>query len=146
MTARSDLADLVRPRLPDSWHIADYADSLRTTDTVGGVAVVIEQTQIAAGETSADGKSVFVVCTLQMWVVVDGTRGDLTATIEDTLDDALERVIWALSDLPRHTWDGTAERTNYDAQKPAYRLTITAPGTITEPAPIDTSDPTSESE
>jgi len=132
VTARSSLAELITKDVPDEWLVLPYPDALRTFEASQPVAVVIESTNVAVGETSPDGDSIPLVWTLTVWIVVDGSRGDTVDVIEDRLDDALETVIRCLSALPAHVWDGTADRTAYDTQKPAYRLTITAHGTITQ--------------
>ena len=132
MNARKALAEKIRPDLPAAYRVIDYPDALRMLDHRTPAAIVIEGTSIATGDTSPDGARIPIVWTLSLWVVVDGSRGDLPADTEDRLDEALEATIRALVKLPAHLWDGTAERTQYDTQKPAYRLTITAHGHITE--------------
>lgn len=133
MSARSDLADLIQASAPDTWEIYPYPLQLGTfEDASKPVAIVIEQRNIGASQFSPDGVEIPVAVELAVWVVVDATRGDSRADVEDLLEDAAEQLIRILLKLPDDSWDGTAERTGYDAQKPAYQFTIRAAGAITE--------------
>lgn len=132
MSARSDLADLIEPDMPDTWEMHPAPTRLRSfTDPHKTVAVVIEQRSIASGTTSTDDNGIPVAVELLVWVVVDGARGNGVGDIEDALEDAAEQMIRQLESLPQHVWDGSATRENYDDQKPAYQFTIRAAGRLT---------------
>lgn len=132
MNARKALAELIRPHAPETWAIYDYPANLAPfDDPAKPIALVIEQRAIEAGQTSPDENGIPVRVELYAWVVVDGSRGVDRGGLEDTLEGALEDLLDVLSTLPQHVWDGRAERANFDPQKPAYRVTITGPGTLT---------------
>lgn len=134
MSARTDLQQLIAPAAPSTWEIYPYPVKLAPLeDAAKPVALVIEQRTIAAGQFSPDDAGIPVVADLAVWVVVDATRGDDLADVEELLEDAALQLIRILQQLPEDNWDGTAERTSYDPQKPAYQFTISAAGTI-EPA------------
>lgn len=138
MSARSDLKALLEPRAPEGWDIFDYPTRLRTfDDPTKPVAIVIEQRTYKLGRFSADENGTPIDAELLVWVVVDGARGDDLDEIEDDLEAALEQLIQILEslELPAHVWDGTATRDEYDDQKPAYQLSLTAAGYLTPPAP-----------
>lgn len=133
MSARSDLAELITAGAPDTWEIYPYPLQLGTfEDATKPVAVVIEQRTMTAGRTSPDENGIPVDVELTVWVIVDATRGDNRAQVEDQLDDAAEQMIRILEAIPEQNWDGTATRNQYDAQKPAYDFTIRAAGAITQ--------------
>ncbi len=133
MTARSDLAALIRQAAPDAWELYPYPASLLPFDDVAKpVAVVIEQRSISSGLASPDANGIPVGVELLIWVVVDGARGDDAGDIEDDLELAAETMIRILEPFPEHVWNGTANRDSYDSQKPAYTFTIRAAGAITE--------------
>lgn len=135
MSARSDLKTLIQADAPDAWEIYGYPTQLGVLDDPNKpIAVVIEQRTIAAGQFSPDGDSIPVTTELALWVVIDATLGDSRETIEDLLDTAVEQMIRILLPMPGSNWDGTAERTSYDAQKPAYQFTIRATGALTQEA------------
>lgn len=135
MSARSDLHDLIKPAAPVSWEIYPYPLKLAPLeDAAKPVAVVIEQRTIAAGQFSPDAAGIPVVSDLAVWVVVDASRGEDLADVEDLLEESALELIRILQELPEDNWDGTAERTSYDPQKPAYQFTISAAGTIEPPA------------
>ena len=137
MSARSDLRDLIAADAPDDWEITAYPAQLGPLDNPAKpIAIVIEQIAIAAGRTSPDAKGIPVSVELHVWVIVDATRGDDRDEVEDRLEDATEQMIRILETLPEHNWDGTANRNQYDPQKPAYDFTIRAEGAlITEETP-----------
>lgn len=136
MSARSDLRDLIATDpAASSWEIYPYPVKLAPfEDATKPVAVVIEQRNIVAGTFSPDDSGIPVASDIALWVVVDATRGDSAEHVEDQLEDAALDVIRILQRLPEDNWDGTAERTSYDPQKPAYQFTITAAGKITPDA------------
>lgn len=132
MSARSELADLIKATAPDTWDVIAYPTRLTTFDDASKpVAVVVEQRAIASGNTSPDENGIPVAVTLAVWVVVDGARGDNPDVIEDDLEAAAERMIRILEPLPEHVWDGETTRDAYDNQKPAYLFTIRADGALT---------------
>lgn len=133
MSARSDLADLIRSAAPESWDVIGVGKRLRPfTDSGKDVAVVIEQRGIEASPFSSDGATIPVVVTLVAWVIVDGSRGDDEDEVEDRLDAAAVSMIRILEPFAQAAWDGMAERNAYDAQKPAYTFTIRFDGSITQ--------------
>lgn len=133
MSARSDLAGLIREHMPDSWQLHDHPIGLLPFDDAGKpVAVVIEQRSITAGTTPPAGDQLRVGVELALWVVVDGSRGADSGDLEDQLEAAAEQMIAILEPLPEHVWDGAAVRDAYDAQKPAYQFTIRAAGALTQ--------------
>ncbi|WP_345751381.1 hypothetical protein [Microbacterium rhizophilus] len=133
MSARNDLAALIAIDAPESWAIYPYPVNLGPfEDPAKSVALVVEQTSIASGVTSSDGERIPVEAELHAWIVVDGSRGDQPDVLEARLEEALEHMIRALNVLPDHVWDGRAERAKFDQSKPAYRVTVKAPGHITE--------------
>lgn len=137
VSARSVLADLIRADAPDTWQVYGYpikGGAISTAMTAAQpVAVVVEQRTIAASRFSATPESIPVELGLTVWVVVDGTRGETAEVIEDRLEGALESLIRILSSLPDHLWDGTAERSTYNEQQPAYSFLINnATATIEE--------------
>lgn len=133
MSVRSILADSIRADAPDSWDVLDVGQRLRSfTDSTKNVAVVVEQRGIATQRFSSDGERIPVEVTLAVWVVVDASRGQDTGDVEDLLEEAAEQMIRILEPLESSVWDGTAERTAYDEQKPAYQFTVTFAGHITQ--------------
>lgn len=136
MTARSELAGLITTGAPSTWEVVDHpvkgAALTSLQDAATPVAIVIEQRSIAAGQFSPDGQVIPVAIGLAVWVVVDGSRGDTVAVVEDLLEQAVETMIRILSPLPDHVWDGTAERGTYNDQQPAYSFNLSVAGAITE--------------
>ncbi|MCC2032454.1 hypothetical protein [Microbacterium allomyrinae] len=135
MSARSELKQLIEAQTPPAtWEIYDWPTRLRTFDDAGKpVAIVIEQRTVAASRFSADENSIPLEVGLLLWVVVDAARGDELRDVEDDLEAALEQMIRILeaAGLPDHVWDGNAVRDEYDDQKPAYQITISATGALT---------------
>lgn len=135
MSARQQLADLIRQNAPETWevfgHPAKGAELTNFQFAAKPVAIVVEQRSIQAGQFSDDGVTVGVGVILGVWVVVDGARGGTPADVEDTLEIAVEEMVKLLAPFPDHVWDGVAERNSYDEQKPAYLFTITAAGDLT---------------
>lgn len=132
MSARSQLADLIAAGAPDTWAIHRAPRSLAPfDDPAKPAAILIEQANITAATTSPTAAGIPVDLELWVWAMVDSSRGDDADALEDALEDVLEGMVAILAELPEHVWDGAAERTNYDEQKPAYRFTIRAAGAIT---------------
>ncbi|OJU42020.1 MAG: hypothetical protein BGN97_04500 [Microbacterium sp. 69-10] len=133
MGARHDLRDLIAASAPDTWDIIAYPTQLSPLDNPAKpVAIVIEQDTIASGDTSPDDEhGIPVTVTLNVWVIVDATLGSDREQVEDDLEAAAERMIRILEQLPDQWWDGTANRNQYDPQKPAYDFTIRAAGALT---------------
>lgn len=134
MSVRSELRDLIAADAPASWEIYPYPLQLGPfEDAAKPVAIVIEQHTLTAGRTSPDTvNGIPVDVELTIWVVVDATRGDDREQVEDELEAAAEQMIRILEALPDQSWDGTANRNQYDAQKPAYDFTIRAAGALTQ--------------
>lgn len=146
MTARAALKQAIAPHAPATWEIYDYPTRLRTfDDPAKPVAIVIEQRGLKLGRFSADENGTPIDVELMVWVVVDAARGDDLDVIENDLEAAAEHMLRILEDLglPDHVWDGTANREDYDDQKPAYQIPITAAGALT-PEPDDEVDPDPE--
>lgn len=133
MSVRSELADKIRLEAPEHWEVIDVGKRLTSfTDSSKTVAIVVEQRGIATQRFSSDGERIPVEVTLAVWVVVDGSRGQGPADVEDLLEESVEQMIRILEVLAESVWDGTAERTGYDEQKPAYQFTVTFAGHITQ--------------
>lgn len=133
MSTRSEVADKIRLEAPEGWEIHHVGLRLRGfTDPEKLVAIVVEQRGIAAARFSSDGVEIPVDVTLAVWVIVDAARGDSAEVIEDRLEEAAEELIRIFEPLGEAVWDGTAERTSYDEQKPAYQFTLRFTGTITQ--------------
>lgn len=132
MGARHDLRDLIALSAPAEWDIIGYPTQLNALDDPAKpVAIVIEQRTITAGRTSPDDAGIPVDVELTVWVIVDASRGDDRDEVEDRLEAAAEQMIQILEQLPEQVWDGTANRNQYDPQKPAYDFTIRATGALT---------------
>lgn len=140
MSVRSELAAAITAdeSKPPRWEIFDRPRRLPPfTDPSWDVAIVIEQRGLMASRFSSDGVEIPVEISVSVWVVVDGSRGDDDGTIEDRLEEAAEAMIRILEPLAAPVWDGTAERTSYDEQKPAYQFPLRVIGKIVEnPADI----------
>lgn len=133
MSARSDLASLIEASAPDTWEIVPVGQRLRAfTDSGKPVSIVVEQRGLESDRFSSDGERIPVVVTLAVWVVVDGARGASANDTEDLLEAATEDMIRIFEPLTLHVWDGTAERTAYDEQKPAYQFSLKVAGHITQ--------------
>lgn len=133
MGARGDLKTLIEAGAPATWDIIGYPTQLGVLDDPAKpIAIVIEQRNVAAGKFSPDGDSIPIDVELVVWIVVDATQGDDRDELEDLLEESVEQMIRLLVPMPNDNWDGTAERTSYDTQKPAYQFTIRAPGVITQ--------------
>lgn len=132
MSARSDLADLIGAAAPNTWKIYPYPARLDTfEDPAKPVAIVVEQRTVTAGTFSPDALLTPVQVELVVWVIVDGSRGEDPAALEDRLEEAVEQMIRILEPLPEHAWTGGAARDDYDPQKPCYGFTIRLGGTLT---------------
>lgn len=133
MGARTDLAALISAAAPAGWDVIPYPTQLQPLDNPDKpVAVVIEQRAITAGRTSPDPNGTPVAVELTVWVIVDASRGDDRADVEDRLEEAAEALVLIFEELPDDMWDGTATRNQYDPQKPAYDFTIRAAGALTQ--------------
>lgn len=131
MSARTDLRDLIAAAAPAEWDVIPYPTQLDPLDDAAKpVAIVIEQITIASARTSPDDAGIPVDVELHVWVVVDATRGDDRGEVEDRLEAAAEQMIRILEQLDEQVWDGTANRNQYDPQKPAYDFTIRAHGAL----------------
>lgn len=137
MSARTDLRDLIAAAAPSDWDVIPFPAQLGPLDDRRKpVAIVIEQITIASARTSPDASGIPVDVELHVWVIVDATRGDDRGEVEDRLEAAAEQMIRILEQLNEQVWDGTANRNQYDPQKPAYDFTIRAQGAlITEETP-----------
>lgn len=132
MSARTDLAGLIDASKPAGWKVHPQPINLPPLDDPAKpVAVVVEQRELATGQFAPDGATIPVQATLAIWVVVDGSRGDSPGDVEDRLELAAEQLVRILEPLPDHVWDGTATRSAYDPQKPAYLFEISAAGALT---------------
>lgn len=133
MSARTQLADAIRAEAPETWTVYGFPTRLRTfDDPAKPVAIVVEQRGLEADRFSSDGARIPVVVSLAVWVVVDGSRGGNSDDVEDLLEGSAESMIRILEPLADPVWDGTAERTSYDEQKPAYQFTLRVSGHITQ--------------
>jgi len=133
MSTRSEVADKIRAEAPDEWDVHDVPLRLRSfTDATKLVAIVVEQRGLVASPFSSDGVEIPVEVNLSVWVIVDASRGEGADVIEDRLEDAAEQLIRIFEPLAESVWDGTAERTSYDEQKPAYQFPLRFTGTITQ--------------
>jgi hypothetical protein len=133
MSARSDLKTLIAEHAPATWELYGYPTQLGVLDDPNKpIAIVIEQRNITTGEFPPDGESIPVVVEIALWIVVDATTGRDRDELEDELEQATEQMIRILLPMPENVWDGAAERTSYDAQKPAYQFTIRAAGALTQ--------------
>jgi hypothetical protein len=133
MGARHDLKTLIAAAAPDTWEIYGYPTQLTPLDdATKPIAIVIEQRSITAGTFSPDGDSIPVAVEIAVWIVIDASTGRDRDELEDELEAAAEQMIRILLPMPNDVWDGAAERTSYDAQKPAYQFTIRAAGALTQ--------------
>lgn len=133
MSARTQTADAIKAEAPATWDVRSAPTRLRAfTDPAKPVAIVVEQRDISADRFSSDGERIPVIVTLAVWVIVDAARGDSSDAVEDDLEAAAETMIRILEPLAGPVWDGTAERTGYDEQKPAYQFTLKVAGYITQ--------------
>jgi hypothetical protein len=125
MSIRSDLADLIRPLLPESWVVLPYRPSDGNT---GKPAVWLTQTTVAQRPTLARGiNQTTVTATL-----VEPSRDP--ASCDDRLEANLDLLLDVLDRLEGVTWS-TAERgvTDPDAGWPGYDIPLTLTSTRKAP-------------
>lgn len=127
------MAEKIAVDAPADWEIHHVGVRLRSfSDPEKLVAIVVEQRGLVASRFSSDGVEIPVEVNLSVWVIVDAARGDSSEVVEDRLEEAAETMIRILDPLTDSAWDGVADRTAYDEQKPAYQFNLRFAGTITQ--------------
>ena len=113
MTLRSDLAAQLKPVLPKAWKIIPYAANL---DAQKGIVVLFSQTAVQNLEQAPS----FLSHTFSIFIIDPRTD---PSTVEDSLDDSVGEVLWALKGLPFLVFD-RADRVTFDNSQ-AWEIHIT---------------------
>ena len=116
MSVRSQVADAIRPLLPQNMRITDVPRSLDGVDPNRPVVLLYRDRL----EKAPNAQGAYF-STISLWIITPNID---TVRAEDALDSALDDVIAALDQLVWANWK-TAERSIFgDAQAPAYRIDL----------------------
>jgi hypothetical protein len=122
--AMRELVGLMLDPLPDTVHVEPYGST--GPETIAWPTVLVSVARIKPGPILGAR-----TCEAELLVVVPtDTAGPSDDELEQVLDQVLA-VLDAASPGPAVTWS-QAERATYRGAYPAYLITITATGTITE--------------
>lgn len=116
MSVRSELADALKPLLPNSIKIIDVPRSIDGIESKRPVVMLYRESRAKAPNALGDYLDTFT-----MYVVTPGVD---VRRAEDALDDTLDQVINALDTITWLNWSNAERSVFGDNQAPAYKITL----------------------